>query len=559
MSGTQIGGKPLANPLDGTELVPAEQTVGLADPIIWHDNATVDWQSPQASIDWSDTAGGDVHITIQQIVDYVAAQIIAGPTGATGPSGATGVTGPTGVGGIAGAIGPGATGSAGITGPTGIVGATGSTGGAGVVGTTGAVGATGPVGITGATGATRTGPTGAVGPTGPIGPTGVKGVTGVTGVKGGPLARFHAAVGAVTTTPVHIFSMGDSVAEGYSQETAPPSVGFVDLRYNAKLVRKLQTRYSVPGGVGYINNWAYYMPHSSQDGSVYWTFSGGGANSQADDHAFGARTYTPAANEVVTLHFTGTSFVPQFSRGAAANIGPIVVNIDSGAHIYTITPSPPTGAVDYQGTDAQCPVMASTTHTVTFTPAAGKIAYIHGALIRDGDETRGFRIWDQAQAGATTSQFLGLGGGGGVGAGGQPGTVVGMTDPLSAGLCVNPALVIIELGLNDGSLHVAAATFESRLNTIIANVKSLCSITPSFLLIVMQTNPLATSPAWSAYRTAILNVQAADPLNVAVYDISALAPTAGNSYEAGKFNTDGVHPTYLGHEYIATGLDALLA
>lgn len=151
MTGTTIPGKPQAAPLDGTELLPAEQQ------------------------------GNDVHLTVQQIVDHVGPGV-TGPTGPAGFDGVTGVTGPTGPAGFAGPTGPtgpaggtgspGPTGGTGGTGPSGPSGATGPTGVKGVTGTTGPIGATGPIGIqggTGTTGATGVGATGATGPTGPAG------------------------------------------------------------------------------------------------------------------------------------------------------------------------------------------------------------------------------------------------------------------------------------------------------------------------------------------------------------------------------------------------------
>lgn len=177
MTGTTIPNKPLAAPLDGTELLPAEQQ------------------------------NNDVHLTVQQIVDRVG-QGVTGPTGPIGFQGATGPTGPAGFAGLTGPTGPagnagptGGSGPTGATGPMGASGVSGATGVAGIKGVTGTTGPqgltgpTGPIGVQGVTGATGVGPTGATGPTGPAGSGGSGGGLPVFNVR---LSPYNAQGNGVT-------------------------------------------------------------------------------------------------------------------------------------------------------------------------------------------------------------------------------------------------------------------------------------------------------------------------------------------------------------------------
>jgi lysophospholipase L1-like esterase len=345
-----------------------------------------------------------------------------------------------------------------------------------------------------------------------------------------PLKRFRAALATADTTALNWWALGDSITESTGASK-------LDDGYVYRLLRALQKRATPTGrgGFGYLNT--YWTSFSGSSGSdAYWTFSGGGSTASGTS-PFGGKKYVFSAGETATLTFTGTSFKIHHRQGDGTSI-PFTVTIDGGAPA-TVTPST-TGGGNTRGVYTSS-TLTRGAHTVVIAPASGaNTMIIYGATLYDGDETGGIHVYNDGFFGWTSTQFLA-----GIGA--------SFTDAQT--LAANPALVTIHLGTNDYSTGVATATYGSNLASIIANVKSAVSNTPSFLLIV-PSQRFVTSPAnaWSGYAAAAKAVAAADPTNVAVLDLSDHfidVPTSGNSYTGGLYNTDQIHPTDAGHKFIA--------
>lgn len=532
---TRIQDKPLASsPLDGTEIIPAEQG-GTSDPLAWNSGEAVSWVVSSDEIDWGTAGAHDVHVTVQQIVDLIVAQIVAGPTGPAGSTGPQGVTGVAGISGPTGVSGVGASGPVGVTGPSGVAGSAGPTGVKGVTGPTGA-GTAGVTGPTGATGPSVAGPTGITGPQGATGPQGLTGVTGAQGKRGhpnpaNPMARFIEAIYDVQTVPVNIFAMGDSLTEGLDPDIS--SAGFIDDRWIERFTELTRNRHGIfQGGVGYVNI-LNNCNNGSNAGSAYWILGGGGSVDTSDVRAFAHQTYNTAVNEVVSFHYQGTSFKLQYTLGSS----PFTVAVDGGSAV-TVTPA---AGSTYQGWYTS-PVLSNASHTAVVTPTSGQRAKVHGAFVYNGDETKGFHLWDNGQSGlfgVLESSYT-------------------PTDQLAAGGCVDPALVLLCFGTNDFGGHISTSTFVSALQTIMSTVNGLCSQAPSWALIAPHErgDDAGANPTWAQYITAFQTVT-----GVKFVDMSSLMvkPSAGNGYSSGKCNTDLVHLTSTGNIFWASSIDSALA
>lgn len=364
----------------------------------------------------------------------------------------------------------------------------------------------------------------------------------------GPMSRFHTAM--LNDPIVSAMLFADSLGEGYNP---PTSANFLNDRWWTRLGALLRTRYGLsPGGLGYVNSVNNCSNGTSGAGDAWWTDVGSVSSTSTDVRAFGHQTALPAANTVPTLHVANaTSFRAHYSRGAATNIGDIAVNVDSGAHTWTIAPSPTTGAVDYQGLDTQCPVMSSGSHAASFTPASGKIAHVHGAFHHNGDEAAGLWLWDNSQSGITA-------------------TLESTYDPIDQiALCADTlALVVILLGTNDFGAHTSTASFISAMEALIASINAKCPTAPSVCVVAPHERGDAggsPSPSWASYVTAYNQIFADDiATQLTLIDMSSkmVKPTDANSHSSGKCNADNVHLSSGpsgGNAFYASAIDTDMA
>lgn len=342
---------------------------------------------------------------------------------------------------------------------------------------------------------------------------------------GVPLKRFRQALASADTAGMNWWALGDSYTEGTAAST-------LDNTYMWQVLRVLQKRLTSAGrgGFGYLNAGTTFASTPT------WAYSGGGANGDGTAVWAGKRRVF-AAGETATLTFVGTSFIIGHRAGDASSI-PYTVTTDGGAPV-TVTPST-TGGFATTG-QYTSPTLARATHTVVLAPVnPANVMAVWGATLFDGDETSGIHLYTHGIHGATATSYLA-----GLGASFTSQQVV----------APNPALVTLMLGVNDFNLGVVPATMQADLTSIIANVKSACTLTPSFLLIVPpQFNKTSPAFPWTSYVNAVKGVAAADPTNVAVLDLTDHfidVPVSGNSFTHGLMNADQIHPSDAGHQFIA--------
>lgn len=343
-----------------------------------------------------------------------------------------------------------------------------------------------------------------------------------------PLKTITDALAACATTAVNIMTFGDSITEG-----AGPASNYIDARYISYLGYLLQTRFLADGGLGYVNVYSGTGVNGPSSGSCYWEWSPAGPTGAASLRAPGGRITTdPAVGTGVSLTYVGTSFKLLYKQGTS-DCQPFTVNTNFLGAV-TVTPAT-TGGARYDGV-YQSPVQAHGTYLAAITPSSGNAIRPAGAVIYDGDETGGIHVFEHGYYGIDSTQEL-------QGGAPHPGTVEGLTDILSVNMCVDPALVIIFLGLNDGNHGISAATYKTNIQSIIDNVKSLCTRSPSFVLV----GPYNTTYGGNmdAYYGKLQEIAAADQFNVRAFSLNVGFP------DTGDISGDNLHPTSQGHAHIA--------
>lgn len=354
------------------------------------------------------------------------------------------------------------------------------------------------------------------------------------------LRRFRQQLANTGSAPLYWLAIGDSITEGAGAST-------LDKAWIHLVRAGLQRQYTPAGkgGFGFLNTSAKTGTgtpnpnlNGSGSGSAYWTFSGGSEGGSTGQTAglLGLRRRVLATSETATLTFTGTGVDVHYTLGGTA----FTYAVDGGS-TTTITP----GAGTAKTGKTAITGLSSAAHSIVFAPSGATTMPLLGVTIHDGDEAGGVWLLNDGQFGITS---------GTVAAATGPGGATYLTDILT--LWPNPALVTIHLSTNDPANSITPAQTAANLTTIIANVKAKCTINPSFLLVVPAVtggNASAATP-WSQYVAAIKGVQAADPTNVAVIDLTAdfvEPPSTANSNSQGVFSTDNTHPKDPGHRLIA--------
>jgi lysophospholipase L1-like esterase len=182
--------------------------------------------------------------------------------------------------------------------------------------------------------------------------------------------------------------------------------------------------------------------------------------------------------------------------------------------------------------------LSAASHTLDVDWVSG-VALLEGAMIYNGDEETGVRVWNGARGGAQTVTFS-----------------AGGTWWLDSLATVAPELVTIMLGVNDYANNIAVATFSARLQTIITNVRVTVPTAQILLVAPYQAYVAAPAAPWSDYVAAMEAICQADPSVlftslVGVFGGYTDPPVGGSALIA----ADRVHPTPAGHTLIASEID----
>jgi lysophospholipase L1-like esterase len=337
----------------------------------------------------------------------------------------------------------------------------------------------------------------------------------------------------------NIVCLGDSITEGEGA-TGPPSTGFEN-RWLARLRDMLRSRFPTQGltggGRGFIG--------AASTGEL--TFAWPATASQT----LGTGTAGPKAK---FLQLAGTGQSITFNLlGDTADImwaqvpygGTFSWAVDGG----TATNVSTNGSSLVDGKLTHIALGPAGPHTLVLSWVKGQ-SNIDGVIEYNGDYATGIQLHDAGHYGAQTSTWTSALNGGSV------------SGPAAAIAALSPSAVIITLGVNDQYLGVVPATYQSRLQTIITDLKAtLPSPYPTFLLNMLppRVNQSSYTYPWSQYIAAAQNVAAADTSGpggtsvVAVMDFTAAPSMPGADTDVYGFWEAGnlVHPSDKGHQRIA--------
>lgn len=346
------------------------------------------------------------------------------------------------------------------------------------------------------------------------------------------LSTFRHAVELRNTTPVNVWCIGDSITLGVSPANATT-------RW-ASILRDRLRKY-FPSTSNPVGGYGFYSASAGQNSPVVITdglaVSQGTAAFSPDSYTW--RAYGPGDKQVYTITGTGADIL-YWNTATAQGTG-FKWSVDAGSTTNVVTDSAYAGPqrVMVRG-------LTAGVHTITVEWAVGAnpdttyYSGIAGIVAYNGDENEGWRVLAGGIAGGTSGTWNAM-----------------TTGPFEIAKLYAPDLVVIPLGTNDygGTVPVAVATYKANLQSIITKIKARTTgKVPSFVIAfpaeIYKATPL--SP-FSAYRAAVYEIAAADPDNVTVFDWGTRfnpVPTF-NSTLGGLLHTDYVHPTALGHSYIA--------
>lgn len=339
------------------------------------------------------------------------------------------------------------------------------------------------------------------------------------------LRRWSAALAGAATTPVDILCIGDSITEGANSTT-------LATRWTDQMREQLRALIPVPGVSGGLN----YLPVRYVTTTFPASMAVSGAPAQSS-YGLGARSYDlTTTTPVLTATVTGTGFRVYYVR--SATVGVASYSIDGATAVTFTTSTGNLGRIDTQASTAIIPFATRGTHTVALKYVSGGTATFEGLVVYDGDETKGVRVWEGGYYGLSTSNIvtnIALG-------------LYGFDDRITA---IQPAAVVIQFGTNDCATtagNLSSATYKTNMLSIIAHVKSACTIAPSIVLMAMYRPNVTFVEPWGNYVQVLYDIAAADPTNVCVLDLTPRFPPV--SGDVLGLYSDAIHPSDTGQTSI---------
>jgi len=353
----------------------------------------------------------------------------------------------------------------------------------------------------------------------------------------GRLAPFHEAVANRATTPVSIMAVGDSQTEGYGASS--PAGPWVRLLADALLAKypiaglPTQPFYHQPMNTGQPS----YTPR------VVVTPAGVSATDYAIDTTWGYGRFSGRFRTTVptgVFTFTGTGADIYFVQ--FAGISKMLVSVDGGAAVTVDTTSTTYGIREKAAYKIRG--LTSGAHTVTFkSDGTTTSLFPTGVASYDGDESKGFHVFNGGHSGWKAGDFASPGG-----------DSLGMANRWPGGRV--PNLITLGLGHNE-TIATTPATFKTNMNTLIDQLMTgLDPATP--IVLVGWFEKLTTATAtWPQYITVLYEIAAARS-NVLVCDFSARWPKIGTTAFATAYY-DSTHMSPTGHRLAAQVLADFLA
>lgn len=336
------------------------------------------------------------------------------------------------------------------------------------------------------------------------------------------LATYWAGVAGMSSAPLEIVCVGDSVTEGQQASS-------VDARWVEQFADTMQTAYDPSHLTGKYHPVVFGV--SFVDPPNPWT---GVDNVRDPTYGLGRRNDPMVSTTTASITFTGTGFKLLWTQLSGG--GTFKYRVDGGSYTNVSTNATPT----LSGRQTTVTGLSRASHTVDIAYVSGT-PNVEGIFVMDGNESSGVHVWEAGHGGYTTTDYLDVS---------NPHWI----DCIGA---IQPALVTLMMGINDYSdlnpHHNSPTAFKANLATIIANIRAQCTVTPSILLIASYQAKVPTHTyLWSDYVTAMADLVTSDG-NLAYLDlVSAFGgyvdPTAGDPLLDG----DLVHPNDTGYALIAS-------
>lgn len=353
------------------------------------------------------------------------------------------------------------------------------------------------------------------------------------------LAVWRKARAAMGTAPARILCLGDSITEGGLALS-------VTARWTSVLASAIAARYSVPTSpLGFL---APYMGVASTV-NPFTVTSGvnpGKWGPAAGNSAFFA---TNAGRLAVTV--TGTAIDVHYLRSPSSSTFTVKIDgVQVGGAYGGVS-----GAGIIDGYVQRVAMGAAGSHTVEIVAGSGAGGtYITGINVLNGNESSGVQVFNAGVSGALASHYS------------NPNfsSVVGDGIPYwqQAVAGVSPHLVIMMWPANDYASATSLATFQSNLDTAIANVRNgvVAQPQPSLLLVTEPKIAYASTQQWDTYTHAMRTAAARDG-SAAVFDLGTLMPDIGSAAgnASGYYSADPTHPNAAGHARMGQLIDMVLA
>ena len=324
------------------------------------------------------------------------------------------------------------------------------------------------------------------------------------------LRTWFGALSRAAIDPANVFTISDSILEGYNLGNGAPFLHHQ--RPTAQILQAIRSRHQpagIRGGLGYV---PVAINGTDQALIEDWPWSGVGLGyATSSGPGFRSALFGPNAPSI-TLTVRGHTSVDIITKTENGGVsGQIQATLDSGAPVTISVPAG--GEVDWKATRITLPDRSE--HTIVISQHTG-YTFLSGAVLYDGDENAGIRMFEGGHGGWSTADFAN-----------ETEHRLSFIEDQARG--IQPALVIYELGTN------LSSNFNTNTPAIIAAVRAGCDVPPSILLVSTMEADAPTN----AFMEALAQ---SDP-DITYFDVrTAFLPTTdAYPYNAGDLLSDGLH------------------
>jgi lysophospholipase L1-like esterase len=318
------------------------------------------------------------------------------------------------------------------------------------------------------------------------------------------LSTFKTALNSVGSSPIRIPILGSSTTEGSNANSR-------ERRYLSKWEKLYQQRFTTSGRGGF---WV---------GALAWGTTGTTATLSGKGLGNRSRSLDAAATTSFT-YAPVTGFTLCYAEGN--NAQPFEVQIDAETPI-TVTPAT-SGNTRYTGVRTFSGY-ARGRHTIKVT--ATNPCIINGAYFHDGDHASGINFINGGFSGTVATSF----------------SDSSIYEQIGA---LNSKLVGLMIGSNDYANSRNPATYKSDMQGIITAINAVTTCSILLIQSYKRFDPPSPSYAWSEFGTKLQEL-AAENNNCLYVDISAYYPATEGADTRNLIDTDGVHQTDTGHDFMS--------